>query len=193
MAWIRDAGGTPAEIMDLGLAGLFHDVGLVRVAPNGTFEHPGALDEAERRRLETHPLEGARVLLATDARLALAAVVAFEHHLLPRGGGYPAASRRGPPHPAARLMQLLSSYDALRSARPFRPARSPEAAREVLRAGSGSLFDASFVSEFERFDPEVPATVASAAPVAPVTPVTPGPEGTGGTAAGHEEGRQASS
>jgi hypothetical protein len=182
MAWIREGGGTPAEIMDLGLAGLFHDVGLVRVAPKGTFEHPGPLDEAERRRLETHPLEGARLLLGADARLALAAVVAFEHHLLPRGGGYPATSRMGPPHPAARLVQLLSSYDALRSDRPFRAARSPEAAREVLRSGSGRLFEASFVVEFERFDVEVPATVA------------PGPGAPAGAeATADQDGRHASS
>jgi HD-GYP domain-containing protein (c-di-GMP phosphodiesterase class II) len=193
MAWIRDAGGTPTEIMDLGLAGLLHDVGLVLVAPNGTFEHPRALDEAERRRLETHPLEGARLLLATDARLALAAVVAFEHHLLPRGGGYPATSRTGPPHPAARLVQLLSSYDALRSERPFRPARSAGATREVLRSVSGTLFDATFVVEFERFDPEVPAA-------APPDAAAGQGAGTGsgvdaGTAVGPqgEEGRQASS
>jgi len=182
MVWIREEGGTPAEIMDLGLAGLFHDVGLVRVALNGTFEHSGPLDEAERRRLETHPLEGARLLLAADARLALAAVVAFEHHLLPRGGGYPATSRLESPHPAARLVQLLSSYDALRSDRPFRAARSPEAAREVLRSGSGRLFDASLVAEFERFDVEVPSTVAPDAEAEARA-----------AAAGGQEGRHASS
>ncbi|TVP44986.1 MAG: HD domain-containing protein [Gemmatimonadales bacterium] len=178
MAWIREGGGTPAEIMDLGLAGLFHDVGLVRVAPSGSFEHAGSLDASERRSLETHPLEGARLLLASDARLALAAVVAFEHHLLPRGGGYPAAARMGPTHPASRLVQLLSAYDALRSKRPFRAARSPEAAREVLRSGSGRLFDASLVAEFERFDFELPASVA------------PDPEG---VTNGGQAGRHASS
>ncbi len=157
MAWTRDLGVTPRELLDFGMAGLFHDVGLVRSAPGGLLDHAGELDEAGRAALEAHPLEGARVLMAANARLALAAVVAFEHHLLPGGGGYPAMSRVGVPHPAARLIQLLSSYDALRSPRPHRAARSPGATREVIRSLAGRAFDADMVVDFERIDAELPA------------------------------------
>lgn len=157
MAWTRDLGVTPRELLDFGMAGLFHDVGLVRSAPGGLLDHAGELDEASRAALEAHPLEGARVLMAAHARLALAAVVAFEHHLLPGGGGYPAMSRVGVPHPAARLIQLLSSYDALRSPRPHRAARSPGASREVIRSLAGRAFDADMVVDFERIEAEYPA------------------------------------
>ena len=166
MAWARDSGATPRELVDFGLAGLFHDVGLVVSAPGGRLDHAGSLDEDERALVEAHPVEGARLLMASDARLSLAAVVAFEHHLLPGGGGYPAASLVGDPHTAARVIQVLSSYDALRSTRPHRLARSPEATREVVRSGGGRIFDAAFVQAFERFDPEWPAVAprASASP-----------------------------
>ena len=162
MAWARDSGATPRELVDFGLAGLFHDVGLVVSAPGGRLDHAGSLDEDERALVEAHPVEGARLLLASDARLSLAAVVAFEHHLLPGGGGYPAASLVGDPHTAARVIQVLSSYDALRSTRPHRLARSPEATREVVRSGGGRIFDAAFVQAFERFDPEWPAVAPRA-------------------------------
>jgi HD-GYP domain-containing protein (c-di-GMP phosphodiesterase class II) len=164
MAWVKDAGVTPRELLEFGLAGLFHDVGLVVSAPGGRLDHAGSLDEDERALVEAHPVEGARLLLASDARLSLAAVVAFEHHLLPGGGGYPAASLVGEPHVAARVIQVLSSYDALRSTRPHRLARSPEATREVVRSGGGRIFDAAFVQAFERFDPEVAAVASRAAP-----------------------------
>ena len=162
MAWARDSGATPRELVDFGLAGLFHDVGLVVSAPAGRLDHAGSLDEHERALVEAHPVEGARLLMASDARLSLAAVVAFEHHLLPGGGGYPAASLVGDPHTAARVIQVLSSYDALRSTRPHRLARSPEATREVVRSGGGRIFDAAFVQAFERFDPEWPAVASRA-------------------------------
>lgn len=162
MAWARDSGVTPRELVDFGLAGLFHDVGLVVSAPAGRLDHAGSLDEDERALVEAHPVEGARLLMASDARLSLAAVVAFEHHLLPGGGGYPAASLVGDPHTAARVIQVLSSYDALRSTRPHRLARSPEATREVVRSGGGRIFDAAFVQAFERFDPEWPAVASRA-------------------------------
>ena len=162
MAWVRDGGANPRELVDFGLAGLFHDVGLVVSAPGGRLDHAGSLDENERALVEAHPVEGARLLLASDARLSLAAVVAFEHHLLPGGGGYPAASLVGEPHAAARVIQVLSSYDALRSTRPHRLARSPEATREVVRSGGGRIFDAAFVQAFERFDAEWPAVAPRA-------------------------------
>lgn len=157
MAWVRDLGVSHQELLDLGFAGLLHDLGFANSAPAGLLDHPGALGAEGRAAVERHPVEGARILLATHARLALAAVVAFEHHLLPGGGGYPASSRVGVPHPAARLVQLLSAYSALRLPRPHRGARAPASAREVIRAQAGTTFDADLVADFDRIEAEYPA------------------------------------
>ncbi len=160
LAWARDLALPAREAVDLGLAGLLHDAGFALTARDGVLDRPGPLDARGSAAVEAHPAAGARLLLEAGPKYALPALVAFEHHLLPAGGGYPSAGRRRRPHPAAALVQLLSTWDALRSPRPHRDAFSPEDARARLRAAAaeGSL-DGTLVERFLGFDPEHPARV----------------------------------
>lgn len=104
----------------IGLAGLLHDVGMLRVDPE-LLARPGQLSALERERVKRHPEEGARIILASDASLDLAAVVAFEHHIKIDGSGYPRPVFRRSAHHVSRLVQVCDVFDALRSPRPFRP------------------------------------------------------------------------
>jgi HD-GYP domain-containing protein (c-di-GMP phosphodiesterase class II) len=54
---------------------------------------------------------------------------------------------------AARILSVAESYDSAVSARPHRAAISPEEALQVVRGGSGKLFDPE-VAQF--FAAEVP-------------------------------------
>ncbi|HQW67107.1 MAG TPA: hypothetical protein PLJ23_08695, partial [Gemmatimonadales bacterium] len=65
----------------------------------------------------------------------------FEHHLRPDGTGYPSRRLPQPPHWASSLIGVAAAYVAVRAARPYRAAWSPERALAYLRAGEGTVFE----------------------------------------------------
>lgn len=103
----------------IGLAGLLHDIGMARM-PVETLARPGQISADERERIRRHPVEGARIIIAADPSLDLAAVAAYEHHLKMDGSGYPRLTYPRAGHYVSRLVQLCDIYHALRSPRPFR-------------------------------------------------------------------------
>lgn len=107
------------SVRKVGLAALLHDIGMTRI-PVDIMAKRGQISHAERDRIKEHPGAGARIILASDARLDLAAVVAFEHHIRMDGSGYPKLRFQRPTHYVSRLVQICDVYHALRSPRPFR-------------------------------------------------------------------------
>jgi HD-GYP domain-containing protein (c-di-GMP phosphodiesterase class II) len=105
----------------VGVAALLHDIGMVRLAPS-ILSKPGQISPEERAEVVRHPIEGARILLAADASLDLAAVVAYEHHLRMDGSGYPHLSYPRSAHYVSRLIQLCDVFCGLYSPRPYRVA-----------------------------------------------------------------------
>lgn len=148
MSLAESLGLGPRDTHAFGVAGLLHDVGMVRVPPELAVKD--SLTRAEQGMVERHPLEGAKLLLEGDTPIELAAVVAYEHHMRPDGRGYPALPVRREPHYASKLVQVCSVYDALRSPRAFRPAWPGEQALEFIMDGAGSHFDADVASAFVR-------------------------------------------
>lgn len=117
-----------------GVAGLLHDLGKVCV-PVEILNKPGPLTDAERPDIQPHPAEGARIILRGDAELDLTAVVAYEHHIMLNGGGYPR------PH-------FGRVYDALRTRRPYRDAWPADDVLAYLERGAGTEFDPDLVHAF---------------------------------------------
>ncbi len=109
---------------------------------------PGRLTESERRVIERHPTEGARILIERERNLDLAAVVSYEHHRWMDGQGYPAVRFDRSCHLASRLVQICDVFDALCTDRPYRPGLHPESALETIESEAGSHFDPNLVSAF---------------------------------------------
>lgn len=153
---------TDAEVRSVGEAALLHDVGKTRI-PLDLLNKPGALTEEERRAIEAHPVEGAKLLLAGEERLSLAATVAYEHHMhYLKDGGYPRRHYKRKPHRFSRVVQVCDVYDALRTRRPFRGPLSGEAALLFLEERAGSEFDPELVRAFtEMMRQWEPPTVAA--------------------------------
>jgi putative nucleotidyltransferase with HDIG domain len=108
--------GAPA-VRSLGLAGLLHDLGKIKI-PQEILNKPGKLTSLERAVVESHPADGARMILEGDEPLDLAATVAYEHHLCMDGRGYPTLHYPRQAHHASRLVHVCDVYDALRTRRP---------------------------------------------------------------------------
>lgn len=124
----------------IGVVALMHDIGMARL-PRELAEGE-SLSAEQRVRMETHTMDGARLLLEGGAGgLELAAVVAFEHHLRPDGTGYPTRRFPSQAHWASRLVGTCATYDALRAPRPYRPPWSLEQTARFVEQGAGTVFD----------------------------------------------------
>ena len=137
------------DVRAFGIAGLLHDVGKTKI-PIEVLTKPGKLTDEERALMNGHPAAGARLLLDTEENLDLAIVVAYEHHIMINGGGYPALAYPRQCHHASRLVHVCDVYDALRTRRPYREAWEFEKVLAYLNDRAGLEFDADLVAAFTR-------------------------------------------
>jgi len=149
MALAEFLGLAARDVRAFGIAGLLHDVGKTKI-PIEVLTKPGKLTDEERALMNEHPAAGARLLLDTEEDLDLAVVVAYEHHIMINGGGYPTLSYPRACHHASRLVHVCDVYDALRTRRPYRDAWEFERVLGYLNERSGLEFDAELVATFIR-------------------------------------------
>jgi putative nucleotidyltransferase with HDIG domain len=135
------------DVRAFGVAGLLHDLGKVRI-PKEILTKPGRLTEAEFTVMKRHPVDGARLIIESDRQLDLAAVVAYEHHVMLNGGGYPCMHYGRECHHASKLVHICDVYDALRTKRPYRDAWTAEATLEHITTRAGTEFDPELVRAF---------------------------------------------
>jgi putative nucleotidyltransferase with HDIG domain len=133
----------------IGVAALLHDIGMTRM-PVDLIAKPGQISAGERDRIKEHPIEGARVIMAADPSLELAATVAYEHHLKVDGSGYPKLTYPRPGHYVSRLVQLCDIYHALRSPRPFRQPWPREIIYSFLNERAGFEFHPALAAALTR-------------------------------------------
>jgi putative nucleotidyltransferase with HDIG domain len=147
MALAEYIGLGPREVRTFGVAGLLHDLGKVRV-PTEILNKPGKLTDDERAVMQRHPSEGARLIITSDRDLDLAAAVAYEHHIMIDGGGYPRCHFHRACHPASVLVHVCDVYDALRTNRPYRAAWESERVLGYIMERAGSEFDPDVAGKF---------------------------------------------
>jgi len=149
MGLAEHLGCSASEVRAYGVAGLLHDIGKIRI-PIDVLTKPGRLSESERALMNQHPADGARIILQSDEALDLAAIVAYEHHIMLDGGGYPALHYRRTCALASRLVHVCDVFDALRTNRPYRDAWPFEKVAGYLIERSGTEFDPDLVNAFVR-------------------------------------------
>jgi putative nucleotidyltransferase with HDIG domain len=139
-----------ADCRAIGTAALLHDIGKVRV-PQEVLTKPGRLTDEERTLIETHPVQGARILSARGIGNGLASTVAYEHHIWYNGlGGYPKLGYVRTTHYASRIVHVCDIYDALCSKRPYRDAWPREKALGLLTSLRGTELDPDITDAFIR-------------------------------------------
>jgi putative nucleotidyltransferase with HDIG domain len=170
MALAEFLGLSAADVRGFGIAGLLHDIGKVKI-PLEVLTKPGKLTDAERALMNEHPVAGARMLLEAEENLDLAVVVAYEHHIMINGGGYPVLHYARECHHASKLVHVCDVYDALRTRRPYREAWSFEKTLGYLQERGGLEFDpelcASFIRMMRQWEPQVTVVADERAAVTP--------------------------
>jgi putative nucleotidyltransferase with HDIG domain len=149
MALAEFMGLAARDVRTFGVAGLLHDLGKVRV-PAEILNKAGKLTDEERAVMQQHPVDGAKIILTSDRELDLAAAVAYEHHIMIDGGGYPRCHFKRACHPASVLVHVCDVYDALRTNRPYRAAWEAAKVLTYIEERAGSEFDPDVAGKFVR-------------------------------------------
>ncbi|HKQ62661.1 MAG TPA: HD domain-containing phosphohydrolase [Candidatus Polarisedimenticolaceae bacterium] len=140
-------GFDPEQAHELSISALLHDVGKQAV-PKEILNKAGRYTEEEFRVMQTHPVEGARILFNTPGVPEISTVVAYEHHVRADGGGYPKVPRGWKLNLASRIVQLADVFDALRTHRPYRPGLPIPKVVEMMKHDIGTFFDADLLQIF---------------------------------------------
>lgn len=147
MALAEWMGMGPRDVRAFGVAGLLHDLGKVRI-PKDVLTKPGKLTDEEWAIMRAHPVDGAKIIYESDRNLDLAAAVAYEHHIMVNGQGYPQRFFARKVHAASRLVHVCDVYDALRTRRPYREAWDAERVLAHIEQGAGPDFDMDAATAF---------------------------------------------
>ncbi len=143
-----------AELVErVRFGGIVHDVGKIGISDT-VLRKPGWLSDDDWAEMRRHPEIGARIL--RGANLGDIGDWILAHHERPDGQGYPSGLAGTDIPLEARILAVADAYEAMTTERVYRPAMSPEAAREELRQCAGSQFDSrvveAFVALLERSD-----------------------------------------
>jgi putative nucleotidyltransferase with HDIG domain len=127
-------------------AALLHDLGKVGIRDE-VLDKPGTLTATEWAAMREHPQLGARILGSLGFLTEEARIVRHHHERLD-GSGYPDGLTGETIPLAARIIGVADAFDAMRSARSYRPELSEAAAIDELRRGAGTQFDPDVVAAF---------------------------------------------
>ena len=152
---------TPRNIDLMTKSAPLHDIGKVGI-PDSILLKPEALAPGEWEIMKTHAKIGSDAieLAESDAAtplpfLILAKEIAHWHHEKWDGSGYPDALTGDAIPISARLMAVADVFDALISARVYKPAMPFAEARKIIAAGRGKHFDPdvcdAFLAGFDEF------------------------------------------
>jgi HD-GYP domain-containing protein (c-di-GMP phosphodiesterase class II) len=127
----------------IALAALFHDVGKLAL-PDELLTSEGPLGKADRELLRRHSVLGEEMLVE-QGMPALAPLVRHTHERWD-GLGYPDGLACDRIPRGSRIIAACDTWDAMRSDRPYQPARSHDEALGDLVAASGSQLEPAVVA-----------------------------------------------
>ncbi|MCA9004898.1 MAG: HD domain-containing protein [Planctomycetaceae bacterium] len=119
------------NVRNIGLCGLVHDWGMIRVQ-NKIGKNCRHLNALERIEMQKHPIFSLEMLENVAGIPSVVPVVCYQVHEQPNGLGYPRQRTHNMIHMFARILNVAHCYISLTSAREDRPALMPYAAMEYL-------------------------------------------------------------
>lgn len=149
MAFARYLGMSAVSMADVGLAGLYHDLGKAKM-PGEILKKPGKLSSDEYEIMKTHPVKGFHLLDTTDDLPGCVALAALQHHERADGSGYPQGLKGDAICREARIVGLADMYDAMTSDRVYHRAKRSTDVLKMLFSDRDRTFGSQQVEHFIR-------------------------------------------
>lgn len=144
------------ELVHVGLGGLLHDLGKVKI-PTEILNNPGGLSDEEYQTIKQHPDFGIDLLLnghcqvAEDIDLKIIARVIHEHHENFDGTGYPRKLKgKEEIHLLARVCTIADFFDAITTKRSYNEVLSITDAMNVMRKFRAVKLDPDIFDAFDQ-------------------------------------------
>lgn len=142
----REMGLSEAEIYELEISALFHDIGKIGV-PDSVLMKPSRLTDEEFLEMKLHPSKSFEILQDYPVFKNMA-INAKYHHERFDGRGYPEGLKGEDIPLFSRIILISDTFDAMTSTRPYRKGLPFEVAFAELREFSGTQFDGNIVEKF---------------------------------------------
>ena len=139
-------GLSPDEISKVSTAALLHDIGKIGI-PDNVLNKKKKLNGENWEAIKTHPRLGANIIGNIPGLVPCISSI-LHHHERWDGSGYPEGLKGEQIPIGARILAIADSFEAMTSARPYRPALSREEVVKELRQGAGIQFDPYLVEVF---------------------------------------------
>jgi len=140
-------GMTDGQLYDLALAGLIHDIGLIR-ADQSLLAKKETLNPEEYEQLKQHPQESYDFIKTNNHIPATVQDAVLHHHENVNGTGYPGNQTEDTISLYSRILHIVDVYDAIMSKRPYKKGISSADAMNYLIGGKMILFDERIVDKF---------------------------------------------
>jgi len=135
------------SIVALRRGGYLHDLGKIAV-PDEILKKGSNLTPAEWAVMKQHPVTGENICRPLKS-LCLVLPIIRSHHEHSDGSGYPDGLQKEEIPLLPRILQVVDVYDALCTARPYKPALNhDEASVTMRREAKSGLWDEELVNEF---------------------------------------------
>jgi putative nucleotidyltransferase with HDIG domain len=138
---------TEEQLKTLGLGGLLHDLGKLRVDVN-IITKPGRLTDAEFEEIKEHPGFGAEIIKEMEGVTAEVMQIVHGHHLRYDRSGYPNDVAGDTISPLVEMTAIADAYDAMTTLRSYQRPFTPRKAIARLKDVAGSSLHPDFVTRF---------------------------------------------
>jgi HD-GYP domain-containing protein (c-di-GMP phosphodiesterase class II) len=145
LAVSEQIGLTPAGRRDAEFVALLHDVGKIRIPPE-IINKPGPLDPSERVLIETHTIEGEKMLRQVGGLLGHVGRIVRSCHEHWDGNGYPDRLAGDDIPLVARIVCTCDAFSAMTTHRSYRRALTHREALVELQRCAGTQFDPRVVA-----------------------------------------------
>ncbi len=131
--------GVSQKVKEVELSSKLHDIGKVGIREI-VLNKPEKLTDEEFNHIKEHPIIGEKILMPIE-KLKSPAKAARHHHERFDGTGYPDGLKGEEIPESSRVISIVDTYDAMTSARPYRPPMKAEKAAEEIKKNLGIQFD----------------------------------------------------